>query len=89
MPKSVGHPFFFPDPNDVTPNNPTTFVDSGTILSLYNQENPDTTMQRYCQTVIDWFCTYEKTHKWDDAEPLTGTINGVILTNKAVKRANK
>lgn len=80
-------PFKFPNPNDVTPNHPTTFVDSATILSLYNQEHQDATMRNYCQTVIDWFCTYEKAYGWSKAEPESGTVNGILLTNGKVRRA--
>lgn len=83
----AGHPFFFPDPNERSPKDSTYFEDSATILSLYNQENSSAPMQKYCQTVIDWFCNYEKAHGWSKASPEDGTTKGVLLTNGRVRRA--
>lgn len=87
MGKTPGRPFEFPDPNECSPKVYTSFVDSKRILNLYNQENPSATMQKYCQSVIDWFCDYEKAHGWSKAVPETGTTKGVLLTNGRVRRA--
>jgi hypothetical protein len=89
MANSPGHPFFFPDCNDATPNKPNTFVDADQIIALYNQENAGTPVKNFAQRAVDWFCDYEKGQGWDDAQPVTGTIKGVLLQNNAVAKCKK
>ena len=70
--------FKFPDPSEATVGNPTFFVDSGRIMNLYNQDNPENTAIRYCKRVIDWFINEALFIGWTNAVE-SGNANGVFL----------
>lgn len=65
----MARPFVFPSPNDRTPNDPSTIVNSAGVIGLYNQESGDPDkMERVTAKVQDWFTKRAKeTYAWDDA----------------------
>lgn len=81
-----GRPFVFPDPNDMTPNNPGMIINSEQILGLYNQEHPKDQMQRVVTKVRSWFEEQAISEQWDEVK-FAG--NQCLLQNNAVAECKK
>lgn len=64
----MGRPYSFPDPNDRSKNDPSFIVSSQQVIGIYNQYNDEEDeMQRVTKKVQDWFLSYAKEQKWDEA----------------------
>lgn len=74
----MGRPFNFPNPRNVTVGNPTFLASRDLVVSLYNQANPATTTQKYCQRTKDWFITEALNVGWSIALE-TGNSLGILL----------
>ena len=59
-------PFFFPDPNDRSPNDPSVIVSPTQVLGIYRQYTGDR-MERVTTKVQEWFCERAEAYGWDVA----------------------
>lgn len=73
-----GRPFNFPDPRNVTVGNPTFLASKELVLSLYNQENPESAAVNYCQRVKEWFIAEAIDIGWTNALE-AGNNLGILL----------
>jgi hypothetical protein len=60
-------PFTFPDPDDRSPNNPSTLVSNTQVLGLYKTGTGEK-MQRVTEKVSKWFEDEAKKKGWSDAK---------------------
>ncbi len=79
MQPQIGRPINFPDPmRDVTIGNPTYMAESDLVLRLYNQHNPATRAERFCQRVREWFVTEALRLGWSSAIEVGNGV-GILL----------
>lgn len=72
--------YIFPDPNDMSKNNPCTIMDNKRVLGLYNQGHPDEEdMQKVMDKVQNWITEEAKKQGWDEVKFAGGQC---ILENK-------
>lgn len=73
----------FPDPDDMSKNNPGIIVNSNQVLGIYNRfHDDDDAMQKVTQKVQEWFVKEAKSQGWDKAEFLGSQC---ILKNTRVE----
>lgn len=71
-------PYSFPDPNDRSPNNPSTILSSEQVLGLYKRGTGEK-MEKVTEKVRNWIIDQAKAMGWDE-----GFFSGgqCVLTKK-------
>lgn len=75
---SVGRPYNFPDPRNVTVGNPTFLASKELVVAIYNQSNSTNQVSNYCQRAKEWFISEAMVYGWSNALE-TGNGLGILL----------